>query len=203
MLEVAVIDYGNGNLGSLLAALGRLDVKAQVLTRASDAAPGADAVIFPGVGALGTVVQHLETSGLRALIERHLERQRPILGICLGMQLFFEEGAEGGSGLGWLKGSIPELNSQVLPHIGWNTVQQLAPHTALTVNIPQDPAYYFVHSYRILPANPDIVAGITEYEGEPFPSVIVDPPLYGVQFHPELSGHLGHRLLAQWLEEVR
>jgi glutamine amidotransferase len=197
MIKVAVIDYGNGNLGSLLSALKRLPVWAQVWQNRIDVEP-VDAIIFPGVGALGSVIQHLEFSGIRPILERHAERSHPVLGICLGMQLFFEEGAEGGSGLGWIAGSVPALRGRVLPHIGWNTVS----YSQGADNGTKDPAYYFVHTYRVLPTDPDVVVGTTEYDGETFPSIVRTPFLYGVQFHPELSGATGHRLLSQWLREV-
>ena len=198
MFKVAVIDYGNGNLGSLLSALKRLPVSAQVWQNQIDAGP-VDAIIFPGVGALGSVIHHLELSRLRPILEQHVERSHPVLGICLGMQLFFEDGDEGGSGLGWIAGSVPTLKAQVLPHIGWNTVA----HGQGAGNETQAPAYYFVHTYRVLPTNPDIIVGVTEYDGETFPSIVRTRSLYGVQFHPELSGATGHRLLSQWLQEVR
>jgi glutamine amidotransferase len=197
MTKVAVIDYGNGNLGSLLSALKRLPVWAQVWQNPIDVGP-VDAIIFPGVGALGSVIHHLEISGLRAILERHVERAHPVMGICLGMQLFFEDGAEGGPGLGWIAGSIPALKGRVLPHIGWNTVS----HSQVGNNGTKDPAYYFVHSYRVLPTNPEVIVGVTEYDGEVFPSIVRAPALYGVQFHPELSGATGHLLLSQWLREV-
>ncbi|WP_430626220.1 imidazole glycerol phosphate synthase subunit HisH [Sulfobacillus thermotolerans] len=161
-MELAVIDYGNGNLGSLLAALHRLGQNPHVIHQTTD-------------------------------------QSTPILGICLGMQLFFEQGDEGGEGLGWLKGNVPSLQAPVLPHIGWNDVA-VTDHPFLWHNIVR-PIFYFVHTYRIQPHEAAIVRGITDYY-ESFPVAIESGSLYGVQFHPELSGPNGTRLLQNFLEVV-
>jgi glutamine amidotransferase len=198
-VELAVIDYGNGNLGSLLAALRRLGQTPRVIARAEDIHIPTDAVIFPGVGSLAEVVPRLRRHGLLPWLNALHDKGTPMLGICLGMQLFFEQGDEGaGQGLGWLAGSVPVIEAPILPHIGWNTVEKTA-ESFLWGRIPSPPTFYFVHSYRITPSDASIVRGATEYY-ETFPSVIEAPPLYGVQFHPELSGHSGALLLENFLE---
>lgn len=195
-MQVSIVDYGNGNFGSLIAALRRLSIDPAVWRTGSDVT-ATDLLIFPGVGALPEVKATLVNRNLLEPIEELHARGTPTLGICLGMQLFFETGAEGGEGFGWLKGTVPALDAPVLPHIGWNTVQPAVP-AALWHGLAPDPSFYFVHTYCVEAADPAIVAGRTTYF-QSFPSVIVAPPLYGLQFHPELSGQTGSRLLANLL----
>ncbi|AUW93281.1 imidazole glycerol phosphate synthase subunit HisH [Sulfobacillus thermotolerans] len=197
-MELAVIDYGNGNLGSLLAALHRLGQNPHVIHQTTDIVP-VEGVIFPGVGSLEEVVNRLRHNGLLPWLTDLRAQSTPILGICLGMQLFFEQGDEGGEGLGWLKGNVPSLQAPVLPHIGWNDVT-VTDHPFLWHNIVR-PIFYFVHTYRIQPHEAAIVRGITDYY-ESFPVAIESGSLYGVQFHPELSGPNGTRLLQNFLEVV-
>ncbi|OLZ10549.1 imidazole glycerol phosphate synthase subunit HisH [Sulfobacillus thermosulfidooxidans] len=198
-MEIAVIDYGNGNLGSLLAALRRLGQQPRVIRDAHDIRP-VDTVIFPGVGSLASVIDRLKDHGLFNWLNELYDAQTPILGICLGLQLFFDHGAEGGEGLHWIKGSVPEIQAPILPHIGWNTVD-VSPHPFLWKGLAAPYTFYFVHTYRILPEDTSIVRGVTQYY-EPFPVAIESPPLYGVQFHPELSGHKGAQVLRNFLEMV-
>ncbi len=198
-MELAVIDYGNGNLGSLLAALRRLRQEPVVISGAAGIQK-VDAVIFPGVGSLEDVVSRLRQNGVLPWLNDLHAAGTPILGICLGMQLFFEQGEEGGEGLGWLAGTVPEIHAPVLPHIGWNSVDTTS-EPFLWQQIKNPPTFYFVHTYRIRPADPAIIRGRTEYY-ESFPAAIEAPPLYGVQFHPELSGPSGAQFLQNFLEMV-
>lgn len=198
-MRVSIVDYGNGNFGSLIAALRRFDIT-PVIWRERKDIHDTDLVILPGVGALREVTASLHAKEIYPHLEMLRQQKTPFLGICLGMQLFFNQGDEGGHGLGWLSGSIPTIKAPVLPHIGWNTVAITKPH-ALWEGIENHSSFYFVHSFRINPRNSDPVLGETEYF-ETFPSIIAKPPLYGMQFHPELSGQNGHRILKNFLERI-
>ena len=198
-MKVAIIDYGHGNFGSLRTALNRLAIQPAVWHHGDDV-EAVDWVIFPGVGSLKDVMAQLTSQNVLDRLESLKGHGTRFLGICLGLQLFFDEGEEGGPGLGWIPGRVPQLDAPVLPHIGWNTVTPSLPHDRLWRDLPPEPAFYFVHSYYVAPENPAIVRGTTEYH-QVFPSVIVAPPLIGVQFHPELSGRAGHQLLKNILEE--
>ncbi len=200
-VELAVIDYGNGNLGSLLAALRRLGRTPRVIGDAADIPDSCGAVIFPGVGSLSEAVPRLSSHGLVPWLNALHAQGTPMLGICLGLQLFFEQGAEGGGhGLGWIRGTVPEIRAPILPHIGWNTVEK-SPEDFLWQGIPTPLTFYFVHSYRIIPEDAHLIRGWAEYY-ESFPAALAAPPLYGVQFHPELSGASGARLLENFLERA-
>ncbi|MDA8193439.1 MAG: imidazole glycerol phosphate synthase subunit HisH [Thermaerobacter sp.] len=200
-MKVAIVNYGNGNFGSLLAALARLDLKPSIWQRGSDVHP-VDLVIFPGVGALPDVMLALSQRDLLVPLTALYHADTPFLGICLGMQLFFAEGDEGGRGLGWLKGKVPALAAPILPHIGWNTVSPDPTHGWLYAGLAANPAFYFVHTYCVEPLDDSLTAGTTVYHAT-FPSAVVAPPLYGVQFHPELSGRSGHRLLQNLLARIQ
>ncbi len=198
-MEIAVIDYGNGNLGSLLAALRRLGQEPDVVRTSKDIRH-ADALIFPGVGSMNAVVNRLKEHDLLGWLNEMHQARTPILGICLGLQLFFDESEEGGEGLHWLSGTASKIHAPILPHIGWNTVDT-TPHPFLWRNLAPPYTFYFVHTYRILPDDPKIVRGFADYY-ERFPAAVLAPPLYGIQFHPELSGPNGTRLLSNFLEMV-
>lgn len=198
-VEIAVLDYGNGNLGSLLAALRRLGQDPHVIRTSRDICH-VDALIFPGVGSMKAVIDRLQAHGLLGWLNEMHAARTPILGICLGLQLFFDESAEGGEGLHWLSGSVPKIDAPILPHIGWNEVQT-TPHSFLWRNLAKPYTFYFVHTYRIQPADPEIIRGFTDYY-EHLPAAVSAPALYGVQFHPELSGKNGSRLLSNFLEMV-
>ena len=198
-MEIAVIDYGNGNLGSLLAALRRLGQRPHVVRTAKDIRH-TDTLIFPGVGSMNSVLPRLKDHGLFGWLNEMRSAGVPILGICLGMQLFFDESAEGGEGLHWLPGNVTQIDAPILPHIGWNTVDA-TPDSFLWRNLTEPYTFYFVHTYRVQPADPGIVRGLTQYY-ETFPAALYAPPLSGVQFHPELSGTSGAQLLNNFLEIV-
>lgn len=200
MMDIGIVNYGNGNFGSLVAALARLGITPRIWSRGQDVSP-VDLVIFPGVGALPDVMKTLTEEHLLPPLTALKEQGVPFLGICLGMQLFFGEGAEGGRGLDWLPGTIPEIQAPILPHIGWNTLSWVQSPPPWLEGLGPDPAFYFVHSYRIAPDNPEMVVASTTY-AELFPSMIVAPPLYGVQFHPELSGRNGHTLFKNFLAHL-
>ncbi len=189
-MRVAIIRLDTGNYGSLIAAIRRLQIHPLLWSSAEDIKP-VDWVILPGVGALNNLYGRLQQRGfLEGLADLKVKGTR-FLGICLGLQAFFGDGEEGGHGLGWLEGTVPRLGAQTLPHIGFNTVNTTETSPAWLKEFDSVP-FYFVHSYRVQPTDSSYVAATTLYHEE-FPSVIVAPALYGVQFHPELSGPVGDR----------
>ncbi|MDD5240454.1 MAG: imidazole glycerol phosphate synthase subunit HisH [Sulfuricella sp.] len=208
MSGIAVIDYGMGNLRSVAKALEHVAPDARIIVT-SDAAEiaRADRVVFPGVGAMPDCIRELELRGLReALLEA--ARIKPFLGICLGMQALFEFSEEGNAaGLGVLPGRVKLFPAEAMhdaggqrlkvPHMGWNEVQQAAPHP-MWAGIPDASRFYFVHSYYVEAGNPDMVAAYTLYPF-PFTSAVATNNIFAVQFHPEKSQAAGLRLLANFV----
>jgi glutamine amidotransferase len=195
--DVVLFDYGSGNLHSAQRALARAGADVEV-TADLDAAREADGLVVPGVGAYAACMAGLLAAGGDAPIADRLAVERPVLGICVGMQVLFAEGDEHGvhtPGLGRLPGPIRKLTAPVLPHMGWNTVQPAA-GSRLFHGI-EDERFYFVHSYA---ARPSGGAGETVADyGEPFLAAVEDGPLSATQFHPEKSGDAGAQLLRNWL----
>jgi glutamine amidotransferase len=195
--DVVLFDYGSGNLHSAQRALARAGADVEV-TADLDAAREADGLVVPGVGAYAACMAGLLAAGGDAPIADRLAAERPVLGICVGMQVLFAEGDEHGvhtPGLGRLPGPIRKLTAPVLPHMGWNTVQPAA-GSRLFHGI-EDERFYFVHSYA---ARPSGGAGETVADyGEPFLAAVEDGPLSATQFHPEKSGDAGAQLLRNWL----
>lgn len=193
---IGVIDYGGGNLASVGYALDRLEVEWALVHRARDL-DRVHSVVFPGVGAAGAAMARLGAAGLDVALANYLQSGRPFLGICLGLQLLFEESAEDGrSCLGALPGRVVRLATQEkLPHVGWNTIELNGPGAALEGFGGK--AFYFTHSYVVQPVSPTAVAARTTH-GIPFVSAIEVGPVLGVQFHPERSGSAGLRLLANF-----
>lgn len=202
---VAVLDYGSGNVHSAVKALDAAGADAR-LTSDRDLVMQADGLVVPGVGAFRAVMDALRASRGDELIGRRLAGGRPVLGICVGMQVLFERGVERGvdtPGLGEWPGVVTELDAPVLPHMGWNTV---APGhgTRLFAGI-EDERFYFVHSYGVQkwlldvqPPFPEPVLTWCDY-GTPFLAAVENGPLSATQFHPEKSGEAGIRLLANWI----
>lgn len=197
-MRVSLVPLQAGNLGSVKASLNRLGHEVEVWERGADVR-ATDWVLFPGVGALRDVRTGLAARHLLAPLEALRRADQPFLGICLGMQLLFEEGEEGGEGLGWLGGTIPKLSAPILPHMGWNHLEPAA-HAPRWIAQYRSECFYFVHSFVVQPSDPGAVAATTFYQ-EAFPSVVIEGALYGVQFHPELSGDVGQSLLEDILAE--
>lgn len=209
---VAVLDYGSGNLRSVAKALERAGLAPDV-TGDPAAVARADAVVLPGVGAFRDAAEHLRAKGLDTAVRASLAAGRPYLGICLGLQLLYEESTEHGvsPGFGVLPGRVerfPDRDAagQLLrvPHIGWNEVRFSGDHPMLE-GLPERDCYYFVHSYRPLPAESDSVVGRTDYGGD-FAAAVATERIFAVQFHPEKSQTAGARLLdafARWVERCR
>jgi imidazole glycerol-phosphate synthase subunit HisH len=208
--DVVVLDYGSGNLRSAQRALQRAGAEAAV-TADANAALNARGLVVPGVGAFAACMQGLRSVRGDEIIAKRLARSRPVLGICVGMQILFGEGLEHGNrtaGCGAWPGVVDRLPAQVLPHMGWNTVSAPA-GTRLLARIEPGERFYFIHSYAVRSwpggaANESAAPLLTwAVHGQPFIAAIEDGPLCATQFHPEKSGDAGAALLANWLELIR
>jgi glutamine amidotransferase len=203
--KIVIVDYGMGNLGSIQNMLKHLGFSSVISSQISEI-QSADKLILSGVGAFDTAVKNIqERKLLPALHDRVLKVKRPVLGICLGMQLLTHRSEEGKlSGLGWIKGETIrfKLNgSQKLkvPHMGWNrvTVQK---ESRLFLDMPAEPRFYFVHSYHVVCKKEDVLC-VTNH-GDDFVSAIEKENIYGTQFHPEKSHKFGLQLLRNFAERV-
>jgi imidazole glycerol-phosphate synthase subunit HisH len=198
---VAVLDYGVGNLHSAAKALDRVEADVRVVPTVAEAA-GAAGLVVPGVGAYGACLSGLGTAGGAAAVAGWLEGGRPLLGICVGMQLLFEASDEGpvGDGVGVLPGKIRRLTGPVkIPHIGWDEVT-VRPGSRLLAGLGDGTRFYFVHSYAP-EADADHVAAVCDYGGR-FAAAVEQGNLFGTQFHPEKSGRAGLALLANFVDVV-
>ena len=194
--QVAVLDYGMGNLRSVEKAFERVGAEATI-TGDHEVAAAADGLVLPGVGAFATAIERVRELGLDRLISERIDAGTPVLGICLGFQLLFESSTElgGADGLGLIEGEVTGLEAPGLkvPHIGWEPVRW-ARESELTDGIADGTPFYFVHGFTPRPASDaDLLA--TAEHGERFACAIARPPLFGVQFHPEKSSAAGLRLL--------
>jgi glutamine amidotransferase len=206
--RIAVVDYGAGNLRSVVKALARSDLD-PVVTGDPDALRQADALVLPGVGAFADAMESLGSRGLDEAVLASIRDGRPYLGLCLGLQLLYDESDEHGPtrGFGLLEGRVerfperaPDGSRLHVPHIGWNQVRFRGDHPMCRA-LPDEDVFYFVHSYRAVPAEAKQTVGVTEY-GEPFASAVARDNVFAVQFHPEKSQSAGKRLLdafARWL----
>lgn len=208
MSAIVIVDYGMGNLGSVANALRHLGSAAEVSSSPAriDAAP---ALIVPGVGAFGDCMTRLRAQGLDAPIRRAVEADRPIFGICLGLQVLFEgsEESPGVPGLAVLPGQVVRFPSEEqggprkIPHMGWNAIEQLAAHPLLA-GIESGAYVYFVHSYYVVPQQQEVVAAMTAY-GTRFVSAVARRNLFACQFHPEKSQSVGLRMLRNFAALVQ
>lgn len=198
---VTIIDYGSGNLRSVQKALERIGVEAEISDdpqRVSEARR----VVLPGVGAFGDAMRELHARGLVEPIVAHVRADKPFFGICMGLQLLFETGWEGGEnrGLGLLEGDVARFDLPAgvkIPHMGWNTVTWRG--SAIGDVPPAGDWYYFVHSYAARPRDRSVIAGVTDYGGE-FCAAVARGRLFATQFHPEKSQEAGMRLLRAFVE---
>lgn len=195
-MSIGVIDIGIGNLGSLRNALYSQGWDT-VLASEADHFDDITHLILPGVGSFAAAMQRLDDGGLTGQIRRFASSGRPLLGICLGMQLLAGFGSEGGKieGLGLIPGQVDPISGAGLriPHVGWNNARQVHEHPVLD-GIRDDVDFYFVHSYRFVANDPNTIIAQTEY-GEKFPSIVGKANVIGAQFHPEKSQTNGLRLL--------
>jgi glutamine amidotransferase len=189
-----IVDYGSGNLRSVQKAFEQVGVEA-VVGSDRQAIADAAALVLPGVGAFGAAMRQLTERGLAGPLVERITAGVPFLGVCLGLQLLFERSEEdpGVSGLGLIPGDVRALPPTVkVPHIGWNQVE-ICRDSDLFEGIPDKSAFYFVHSYAVVPRSPSHVLGVTEYDGITFVSAVAASNLAAVQFHPEKSSSLGLR----------
>ncbi|MBJ8343150.1 imidazole glycerol phosphate synthase subunit HisH [Antrihabitans sp. YC2-6] len=209
MKSVALLDYGSGNLHSAERALVRAGADVTV-TSESKVALDADGLVVPGVGAYAACMAGLLGVKGHQIIGRRLAGSRPVLGICVGMQILFERGVEFGvqtDGCGEWPGTVAQLPAPVLPHMGWNTVTAPA-DSVLFAGLDADTRFYFVHSYAAqeweLPASDTMApAKLTWAEhGAPFLAAVENGPLAATQFHPEKSGDAGAVLLRNWVNSL-
>ena len=199
MGKIAIVDYGVGNLKSVTNALEYLGFATQITGEANDLEQ-ADAIILPGVGAFPNAADKLRGTGLDQVIKQQVEK-KPLLGICLGMQLLFEEGEEVRpcEGLGLIPGKVQRIDTALkLPHIGWNGLS-FRNDCPIFKGLAEDSHVYFVHSFQGAAADPAHVAAVTDYGREVLAAVHRDN-VYGCQFHPEKSGEIGLEILKKFGE---
>lgn len=203
-MRVAIIDYGMGNLGSVTGALTALGV-ACFIAHDPEQINGADRLVLPGVGSFGDGMTHLAQHGwVDAIRENVLHGGKPLLGICLGMQLLASRGTEFGDweGLDLIPGTVRRLDllgsTERIPHVGWNSIRLRSTTNALFEGLPTGTDFYFVHSFAFQAAEPGDVLAEVDY-GVPFSAAIARGAIFGTQFHPEKSSKAGARLLRNFL----
>ena len=192
---IGIIDYGMGNLRSVQKAFEAVGHAAQII-RTPQAIADSDQLVLPGVGAFGRAMENLRRMDLLEPLRKAVGEGKPLLGICLGLQLLFQESEEHGchKGLGVLEGKVRRLPAGVkVPHIGWNQAA-IVRGNPLLQGMPDHAFFYFVQSYIVEPANEETIVGTTDY-GVTFASIVGWENVYGVQFHPEKSQDVGLRLL--------
>jgi glutamine amidotransferase len=201
---IAIIDYGMGNLGSVMNAFVALEADARACLKADDVR-GAGKIVLPGVGAFGVAMKYLDRRGWREVLEREVrEKGKPFLGICLGMQLLATSSTEQGihAGLNWIGGTVERLpNDQCnlrIPHIGWNDVRFADVEAGLSSGSDEQETFYFAHSYILKPDDPGVIKGICTY-GTDFVACIEKNNLWATQFHPEKSQKAGLQILRNFL----
>lgn len=207
---VAILDYGSGNLRSAHRALARVGADATITNDPREVL-AADGLLVPGVGAFAACMQGLKAINGPRLIGERLAGSRPVMGICVGMQILFEHGVEHGedaAGCGEWPGVVERLDADILPHMGWNTIDA-APDSAMFAGIDGSTRFYFVHSYGVqrweFPeggiTTPPLVSWAT-HQSARFVAAVENGPLWATQFHPEKSGDAGAELLKNWLAQL-
>ncbi len=207
---IAIVDYGMGNLRSVQKAFEAVGVSA-VVTRDPALIKRIPAMVLPGVGAFRDCMRHLDELDLVPVIREHVNAGKPFLGICLGLQLLFEQSSEFGDvpGLGLLPGKVVRFQEHQIdeqgqmlkvPHMGWNTLDRRTP-CPLLEGIPPEAYFYFVHSFHVVPDDPKVVASTTPY-GIDFVSGVHHENLYAFQFHPEKSQKLGLKILKNFADLI-
>ena len=191
-MTVVIADYGAGNLRSVVSALRRAGAEADVTTDPADVRD-ASLAVNAGVGHDESAARGLAATGLDDALRERVASGRPVLGICVGMQLLFEQSEEGGAGLGLLAGPVVRLRARRIPHMGWNALEATRPSALLRGVEGED--VYFAHSYAVVPSDPSVVAASVDHDGRPVIAIVEQGPLAGVQFHPERSGPTGARIL--------
>lgn len=199
---VAIIDYGMGNLLSVKKALDFLNIE-NIITAEHDVIVSASTLILPGVGSFQQGMSNLQERGLVSLLNNEvLEKNKKCLGICLGMQLLFEEGFEPvqNKGLGWLKGQVKKLELELpVPHMGWNNIST---NDCGYYEGIKDQNFYFIHSYHVIPDDSNDIVATTEY-GKEIVASVQRNNIFAVQFHPEKSQESGLKLLENYFKDVK
>ena len=198
---VAVIDYGVGNLYSVSKAFAALGAEVTV-TNDPAVLTSADKIVLPGVGAFGDCMDNFRATGLADTFLSLVQKGKPVLGICVGMQILFESGEEspGAVGLGILRGTVRKINShgEKIPHMGWNRLILTRRQADLWQGLGEAPYVYFVHSYHAVPGDEGIITARTMY-GELVTAAVQKDNIWATQFHPEKSGDVGLKILANFL----
>ena len=203
MKRIAIIDYGAGNIFSVAVAVRKFDADA-FLTRDPSVLKNVSRIILPGVGAFGDGMENLLKTGMAGALKEEIAAGKEFLGICLGFQMLFSWSEEGDcAGLGVMRGRVvrfrPPDPSLPVPHMGWNRVGYTGSPPPVARGIPDDSWFYFAHSYHVVPEDPAVIAGRTDYGGR-FVSFVRTGNVTGVQFHPEKSGSFGLRFIRQFVE---
>lgn len=197
-MQIAIIDYGMGNLKNVQKAFLALDSLA-IITSDKSLLSAATHIVLPGVGAFQDAMRQLNETGLAEVIKEHIAKKKPFLGVCLGMQLLFEKSYENGEhvGLGILPGNIVKLQGSFkVPHMGWNTLEIIKPNPIFE-GIREESYVYFVHSYY-LETDEDIVSSYTTY-GKRIAASVQRDKVFAMQFHPEKSGDVGMNMLKNFI----
>ncbi|MEX2324223.1 MAG: imidazole glycerol phosphate synthase subunit HisH [Nitriliruptoraceae bacterium] len=205
-LRIAVLDYGAGNVRSARRGFDAAGAVAEVVADPRKARQ-ADALVVPGVGHFSSCLANLRISGLHEVLQAFIVEQRPVFGICVGMQLLYAGSEEGDEpGLALLPGAVVRFPSNaIVPHLGWDTIQvcdDLPSHDGALVEGLDGERLYFTHSYYSVPADESHVLATCRYGGTNFPCVVREGSVVGTQFHPEKSGAIGQRLLTNWLRSA-
>ncbi|WP_042684609.1 imidazole glycerol phosphate synthase subunit HisH [Candidatus Nitrosotenuis chungbukensis] len=201
MMKVAIFDYGAGNIFSLKVALEKRGATVDVI-KSFDQADNYSGLLLPGVGNFDPAVQSMRKSS-KTTFQEYVQDKIPVLGICLGMEMFFEKSEEGKEqGLSVMEGEVVILpNKFKIPHMGWNNLK-IRKSNPLMDGIPDSSWVYFVHSYRVKPKNDDIIVADSDY-GIAVPAIVNRGTLYGTQFHPEKSGKIGSLMIQNFLRECK
>ena len=209
-ISIVIVDYKLGNIRSVISAFEKFGVEAKV-SNDKDTILNADGLILPGVGSFPQAMKNLDTFCLRPALIEYAKLNKPLLGICLGMQILFDQSEEFvlTQGLGLIEGNVIKLSFQdslfiKLPHVGFNSINQNSNDWKKTIlgNIQNQEDFYFVHSYVVNPANKSYVLSSTNYSGYNFPSTIKKGNIYGCQFHPEKSSKQGLEIIKSFIEVV-
>ncbi len=198
---VGIIDYGAGNLNSICKAFEHIGFTTEIIEEKTDT-DKYEAVVLPGVGAFPGAMDRLRANNLVEFIKEFVKTNKPMLGVCLGMQLLFEWGYEDTKtkGLDLLPGEVVKMESSLkIPHMGWNELE-IIKEDPLFKGLPDNPHYYFVHSYKLKEITEEVIA-VTEYGGK-VPAVVKKDNIIGLQFHPEKSGNNGLKLLENFGELI-
>lgn len=205
---IVIIDYGMGNLKSVSNALNHLNIENKISDDINEIR-NADGLILPGVGAFPDAMETIEEKGLDKVIKEEVQKGKPLLGICLGMQLLFEKSYEGveKNGLGLIKGNIVKMdedkeNNIKIPHIGWNNLVYNKKHSIIN-NIEEGKFVYYVHSYYAQSYNDEDLIAYSEYGDNKIPGLVSHNNVIGAQFHPEKSGEYGLEMLKNFGELIK